>query len=425
MTSGVNLRESLVSYLSATGWEEPASAGPAGASWSRPGTRLRIPVPEELGSADWLWADVIRRLAEVEGRTFKEVDSAVKGWTCDVTNVRAANDIVIADTIPLEAGAQLVTGAWTMFRACATTSLGGRAHIRGNYRKLAELSVASARMAHTVRGSYVVPIMMPLTLPEDRRAPLPDMQVVAQEPAERRITRTFAEALNGVKQLVVDPEREPKRADIHDLVTAGVSHEFMSALHRIVSAKAVATFSAEFQWSPAAPSPASLPQRVEIPAAAEERLEAVSAHMRQVAPKRLAEVLTGPVVEVRHIPDEPIGSAVIQTTRGGRMAFVRVPVSAARLDQVLTWMRSHETAVISGRVRRDASGLRCDRVDAIEALRDVMLPSIEALTLEPPPAPRLEAVQRRPKKPLTYRKPLQISDRPHSDGSGDLSAEDD
>jgi hypothetical protein len=46
--------------------------------------------------------------------------------------------------------------------------------------------------------------------------------------------RTFAESLAALDAVAVQPELEPTSDSVHDLVRAGVSHQFASALHRVL-----------------------------------------------------------------------------------------------------------------------------------------------------------------------------------------------
>lgn len=373
MTHSPDIRDDLVGYLTRAGWVQPSKAGPVGSLWSREGTRLKVPVPHEVTREDVLWQDILRRIADVEGTTPEVVESQITLWSTDVTDLRAANDIVIADTIPFDAGVVMLHSAWQMYRACATTSWGPRMTINGNYRHLGDVSLSMARMAHTRRGSYVIPIHMPLGALPQEQDHLPETETAIPEPSERRVSRTFAQALTWVDEAVVQPEGMPKGSVIADLVGAGVSREFVVALAKVLAEPAVAAFSAEFRWAQSFPAPASLPRSVEIPAAASRKMRDVAAAMRRTKTPR-AEIFSGPIIEVHHAPEDPFGSVVVQGVRNARTARVRVMVSTARVEVALELMRNHETVVVSGRIRREGNELRCAAKDAFRPLSETMLP---------------------------------------------------
>lgn len=368
--------ERLTNYLRATGWKPPARAGQSGGLWHHTESGLGLPVPVVLSEDSLDWEQILLRLAKIEETATGVIASRLSGWLADIANLRAANDIVIADTIPYVAGVALVRDSWQMLRSCATTSMGPKAHIR-RYRKSADEIAAAARMGHTKRGSFVIPILMPLPTdwpPEETEQPLAGMEeVAAPEPDTRRVMRTFAESLAAMGEIVVTPEPEPTSDDLYDLIRAGVSHEFTAALSRILAQPAVAEFSASFEWAPGdVPAPRTEPT-VGIPSAAVERVERVSRKLLAESTHRGVEVLTGPVVGVHRADDDQSGVVTVQTVRNQRAAHVTVNVSRKRLYEALEWMRDRETVLVEGRVHRAAHGLQADRRDGVSLLRSHQL----------------------------------------------------
>lgn len=133
------------------------------------------------------------------------------------------------------------------------------------------------------------------------------------------------------------------------------------ALYEIVSDPAVATFEARFDWSPAVTKPASIPASVTVPAAASDLLSMTArlfARPRGVT----SETITGPIVEVRHLPDDPLGEVALQCPRRGRSVEIRVRLHRAQLDDAHDWMRSGRTVVAEGRIQRTPG--RTLRMDA-------------------------------------------------------------
>jgi len=200
----------LTRYLAATGWLAPEQPGNAGGLWRHPQSDLLLPVPTRLVDGGLDWDRLVERVAQVEDASPVEVVARIDARLVDVANLRAANDIVIRDTIPYHAGVTMVRESYGMLRAVATTSLGPRAHIRGRYRRHADEIAERARMAHTKRGSFIIPIHIPIPEPAPVSDTLPgDEFWVAPESEERRVMRTFAQALAAVDELAVQPEREP------------------------------------------------------------------------------------------------------------------------------------------------------------------------------------------------------------------------
>ncbi len=365
----INAHDRLTAYLQSTGWLAPVEAGPAGGLWKFPGSDLLLPVPHELVTDGLDWQRIIERLAEIEGVPDTDIATRLEGRLVDVANIRAANDLVIRDTIPYTAGVTMVRESWTMLRAAATTSLGPKAHIR-RYRPSADLIIEPARMAHTRRGSFIIPIYLPLPEPEKVTDGLPvdELETAVPESQERRVMRTFAEALAAVDEIAVQPEREPSANGVQDLIRSGLSHEFAASLCRVLAEEAVADFSATFVWAPAGGPAPRTPVTVNIPAAAIERIKRVADKLRQAPTAQQTEYLTGPIVGVHRDDEDRSGVVTVQVSRNARQAHVSVNVSRDRLDEALDWMKARATVVVQSKVHRMTTGLMADSLDAVTTL---------------------------------------------------------
>jgi hypothetical protein len=367
--------DKFVRYLALTGWIAPVSPGPAGGLWRHPQSELLLPLPDELVEGGIDWHRLIERVALVEDAEVVDVLARLDGRLVDIANLRAANDIVITNTIPFNAGVTLVREGWAMLRSSATTSLGPRAYIR-KYRPAADELIENARMAHTRRGSFVIPIHLPIPEPkaaesaaEDAEAAFDGFEIESPESEQRRVMRTFAESLAAIDEVAIKPEREPTTANVLELVRAGVSHQFAAALHRVLDEESVAEFSASFEWAPSGgPAPSGL-SRVTVPSAARERVGTVAKQLKAPAPQRITEELTGPIIRVERHTDTDTGIVTVQAVRSGRVAHVNVNVSSGRLDEALVWMRARETVVVQSRVHRTSTGLIADSSDAVAPLK--------------------------------------------------------
>lgn len=367
--------ELLAVYLRSRGWAPSGRPGPVGDLWSRPDISFKIPLPAEVEPGSDDWNVVVERLAASEHRTPVHVAFEVAHWSVDVASARAANDLVIEDTIPFEAGAQMVTSLWRMFRSSATAAYGPRPQIKGNYSRLGDETVGRARMAHTERGSYVIPILLPLSTPTlpDNGATIAGLETVAPEPPERRVMRTFAQSLQSLHDVAIQPEHSPRRGEIAALVAAGVTREFASALRDILVAPAVATFSAGFRWAPSVDAPGSVPSKVEIPASASVRVGQLAQRLVASKPTN-TELITGPLIGVRRDTDDLVWSLQVQATRRSRPAEVWVTVSPEIGERATSWMRQRETVVVYGTVSRGAGNhLRINAPQTVSSLSETML----------------------------------------------------
>jgi hypothetical protein len=362
----------VVRYLAATGWLPPDEVGGVGGLWRHPTSQNLLPVPNEMVEGGIDWQVIAERVGMLEGATSADVAARLGGEAVDIANLCAAKDLVIRDTIPYAAGVTLVQSSWTMLRSSATTALGQRALIR-NYSKSGDELIASARMAHTRKGSFIIPIVLPLSepTPAKKQEPptLPDMGITTvPEPPERRVMRTFAEALATLDREVVQPEREPRASVDPDLIRSGVSHQFVAALHRVLTEESVEEFSAAFEWTPlGGPAPKGV-TAVSVPATASERIGNVARRLKSRTTPRVAEQFVGPIQGVHRDHDADTGRVTVEIARNGRTNSVSVNVSPQVLDEAWQWARERKTVVVNSRVHSTREGLQAVTQDAVAPL---------------------------------------------------------
>lgn len=364
MTIASDSLVSVQAYLRRRGWvEEPP--GRAGSWWHRPSRpspeETRIGVPDRIGVPGRIipgtveWRSVIGSLADYERRSFEEIAETIRVQFVDVTEFGIAGDFTMAGPILLSAGASFLSSARGMLRAAATAAVRPRADI-GNFSTVANRIADRARLGYTREGSYVIPLLMPLPPPQDDSAhePLEGMETerVAYEPAERRVTRTLAQSLAAVQQGIVQPAREPRARDMAALVSAGVTRQLVAAASSILAEPEVSEFRASFQWAGAITPPGGVPRRVELPKAAGPLLATAEKLLKSSPRRDPGQIVTGPIVMVRRLPDAPSGEIAIQTMRAGRMSEVRVHLSAQELDNALEWMRAGRAVVAEGQLVR-------------------------------------------------------------------------
>jgi hypothetical protein len=355
----------LQTYLRFKGWRE-LPPGPAGSLWTKDEARIGVPHEDD----DFLIEGSIDRIAKFERRTPKEVRDSVRFLLFDVTHLRATNDRFITDTITLEAAARILSSSRRMLHATATTARAERAQIGNNYSKLGNDVVKQALMGHTERGSFVIPVLV--ALPEPSPVDVHDISLLedfsdsgfhraAREPFERRVVRTFAQSMQAVQEIVVEPAREPTIDQIYELVYRGVSREFCTSLAEILKEPSVAQFGATIDWAPAVTPPETLSRRIAITADAADLVQKVANRLRQtkVDPNQ---VFSGTIVQLRHEDQQDLyGEIAVSTVRRGRQSEVLVRLPLNQYEYAWQWHHQGRAVLIEGVVHR-APGQRL-RVD--------------------------------------------------------------
>jgi hypothetical protein len=212
-------------------------------------------------------------------------------------------------------------------------------------------------LAHTEEGSFIVPVLLPLTPhhdpPPEQENRLPGFtgERDLYEPMERRVTRTLADALQALQQHVVEPAKEVTAQALNPFVLAGGSREMVVALHRVLEQEAVGSFEASFTWAPAVTAPVTAPSEpIRIEAEANELLGKAIRLLRQeryTAPQ----ALSGPIIGIWHEVSAPTGEIVIQAVHRARERDIRVVVPAETIDQATGWMREKQVILVQGRLR--------------------------------------------------------------------------
>lgn len=365
----------LVAFMSRTGWS-PISEGPAGTMWSLRDSNTQIGVPAQIEQGSIEWQGVVDRLSAAATTDPAGIEFLILHEHLDEALLRAANDDLIIDSIPLTAGQTMVDSANKMLRAAATTARGPKANV-GGYLADGDRIYELARMGHTRRGSYLIPVLMPIPAPEETSTPEPPMPGLefVEEPIQRRTMRTFAEALTAVSRLVVEPAVTPKPSVAGALVVAGVSRQFLDAMHAIVSQGSVRSFGAQFTWAGAVTAPKRDAGTVEIPHDAAPLIATAAVHMSHTAVES-TQTMTGPIVDWHHEPGAAAGWIGVQTVRKGHELVVRVELVEADLYRALEYARESRTVVVRG---VPAGG----RGKAVRIARPESFTSLDELMLQP------------------------------------------
>ncbi|WP_410589246.1 hypothetical protein [Amycolatopsis sp. lyj-23] len=369
----------LLSYLKTRGWvANPPGQG--GTLWLKDEHRIGVPHDPDAVSI----GSVLNRLARAERRPPKATADAVRNVRFDVTSLRAVNDYRIIDKIPLETATKLLGSARKMLRATATTARWERAQIAGSYSRIGDEVIREAFMGHTERGSFIIPVLVRVPEPEepDPKQPTlydaqeePVLHNAAPEPFERRVVRTFAQSMQAVHDLVVEPGVMPGADDIHELVYRGVSREFCTALANVLNETAIGEFETSVDWAPVVPGPDTMPRKVSITAEAGDLVQFVADRLRQQkAPSK--QVFSGTIVQFRHEnPDDPFGEIAVSTIRRGRTSEVRVRLPLDTYRAAWEWHNAGRAVLVEGLIRRAPGkpGIVDDPV-RFQPLDELMLP---------------------------------------------------
>ncbi|GAA3528155.1 hypothetical protein [Streptomyces osmaniensis] len=361
-------------YLQAEGWESQPP-GPAGTIWVRDGVMIGVPGVNDPAIS----GGIVERIAKQERRSPRDVALSIRYHLMDVTYLRAANDYAITDTIPFEAASTVIASARKLLRAVGTTAWNERGEIGGNYARQGDAVLQRARMDHTQEGSFIIPILVPLSYTKDvpgeaRREADLELFQAAPEPFERRVTRTLAQSLMAVKEIIVEPEASPSVGDLHAVVARGVSREFCAALAKILTEPSVSEFETIFEWASSVPAPETMPNSISIESDASEKIEEAAEKLKR---HRIDSTSTfsGNIVELRHVGDDPFGFATISTVRRGRRSEIRVRLPYETYQEAVIWHRARRVVIVDGEVKHGVGRrLVVENPVACRPIDEILLP---------------------------------------------------
>lgn len=307
-----------------------------------------IAVPYVLSIRSEEFDAVVQRLAISFQKTARDVAEEIEREFQDIQQYKIGDAFVVNESVLLDTASKVLLSAKRIVRAAATTARKPRARIGSNYNARADETAALARLSHTRHGSFILPVVMPVEPPE-----LTDGDLLGDkteiEPAERRVTRTLAMAISALESIAVRQGRDPTPNDIAHLVQSGVSSELVSAVRAILIDSGGHAFDAEFRWAGGLNPPGGVANRVVISVEAAPILLQVQRKLQAARPEA-TESVSGQIVEIRHLPDEPLGEIAIRTIRNNRNAEIRVTTSEVTIRDAFDWAKKGRAVIARGKV---------------------------------------------------------------------------
>lgn len=352
-----NLTQDVAALLRSRGWSI-AQVNPGGADlWALDGrSEMYLPPVVTLGSFEW--SDLTQRIAFAHEERASDVERWIELVRYDVTRFRVDDGQSWVHTVPLEAGATVVSSAFGMLRAAATAARRPRQMIGSSYSKLGDEIVREARLAHTEHGSFVFPVVLKVSPPTpEKHEPLDGVshESAPPESPERRVTRTLAQAMSAFDKHVLQPGKDPQSLALDQVVIAGGTKELLAHVSRTLAEPGVAWFETGFAWAPVEAVDRDVPSAVMVPADAEAReLVARSVKLLSAPKKNPLKVFTGPIIHISHTPGELFGEIAIQTPlqTSSRLGRIEVQVRKEQLSDIHDWMNMAKTVVVQGIVDR-------------------------------------------------------------------------
>lgn len=315
-------------------------------------------VPRALDGDPDLAVSVINRISAVVGRPNAETRDDIVFGSADIIDLRVDGPTVGRGWISFELAAAVLVKSYAAFRAAATTAFGPKPEIH-RYSVLGDEVVESAQMAHTRDGSFIFPIIvrLPRRRADDQQSVAGIREAELTEPKERRVTRTFAEALGALGELLPSASDDSLNArSLPELVRAGASRQFCLALARLLSDAHVERVTADFRWAKNGPPSSTLPKRTHLTKLQVDGLKSAANLLRNASDPSL-DLYTGKIVSMSagEVASDP-HYLRLQTVRRCRLVMIDIRVDGQTHDDAEPWYLSGQTVSVRGKIRRQSNG---------------------------------------------------------------------
>jgi hypothetical protein len=347
--------DDVESYLTRAEWR-PVTKGPLAEIWE-PGSNdaLRLMVPKVESAPDYrnMLNSLMQDLARFEGRSPDQVREDMARQFYDITKLRAAGRDLLDDTIPLGAGIALFESAKKLVTASAASTLMRQGNYGRNMPKKAVYHANHVRLGHTIQGSYIVPIINEVRVPDvyavdEGAEALPMLDLEVEEARfDRRVTTTMAHALEVLEEIAVTRDRLPSVADMHDAVAEGVSRELCDAVFMVLVTGQVDSYDINFQWAPAVTPPRMLTESIDFPVESARAVEEISSALKNSEHVE-EQVIFGIITNCAAPLHEGSGRVTIQAAIHGRARTVKFDLDWQSFGMATRYMHERRPVYVRG-----------------------------------------------------------------------------
>lgn len=371
MTDDDNLHASVASFLGRHGWRS-GPPGVMGSIWTNPEAvgSYEIAVPTTISPRSRELELIAATLSSLMQSAPDAILHAIEGEFLDFSLLRIDDTHLISDTAPLQGSASVLSNAYGIYRAVATTQRRPRAYIGSAYSTRGDAVAVRARLGHTRVGSFVLPVALPVE-PIPATPDAIEGSELDLVPETRELSRSVASALGVLEALSDGPDAALRPEETQSLVASGVSYEVVRAVKSIIEDPRVGIFETSFEWAGALRPPKSVPKRVEIPASTRPRLERIASTLRSTR-REQERTFSGPIVDIFHRDGDETGTIKVESSPNGRRADVEITIGANLIREALLWKRDHLQLLVVGKVVTiPGKGLAVPKPSRVEPLEEL------------------------------------------------------
>ena len=290
---------------------------------SRDQRSVLVPLLEKAPDYHDLLAAAFEAAAMLLGTSVAEIVRRVFLARADVVEVTAEVEPAVDGTVPILDGLRVIQSGFDLLEASSLAHGERRAYWGGPRPRQTVRLMERIRLGVPQVGSYVIPVVVPLTLP----VPTPsNLSIGAGDPYERSVTRTLATALLAARS-AAEESRPGDLRPFQDAVAQGVSANLCAAIGDLANVASLTGVRFSVDWAHIAdlvPPPSSVP--VHIPRALLPVLADGAAFLTPKDADRQVS-LVGQVEHLDRAEDELEGTIGIRTSIDGESRMVYLDLS--------------------------------------------------------------------------------------------------
>lgn len=361
----------LTAYLRAKGWRQETDLAGKGSLWLLEGPNgeefdVTLPAKRELGDYVLRMGEVLRALADAEGRSQLDVLRDIQTATADLIRVRASIRDAENGTLPLDRAVTFVERIRDMLLAAACAAIDKRPFYAKRKAQQAMDYLSHVRMGQTERGSYVLTVLSPV--PPELRPPQGTLwPAEPEDPYERLVTRTLMDALKALEEAARDAAAGGNMTPFQTAVNRGVSANLCDAVVGLSAVSPEEGLDVQVSWSRSRPITGTIPSRVILGSDSIPLIEEAARQFREAASWEDIEV-EGIVTRLVRGPDEPEGDVTITGAIDGQMRPITLSLDDDTYSRAVQAHDDRRTVRCTGELVKEGRGYRLKNPRHFEVL---------------------------------------------------------
>lgn len=358
--------QALSAYVRGQGWTRAERFGQHSDVFTKENApELIIPGTAKLGDYPDVVSEIIRTIANHEGRSELQVYRDLSGADRDVIRVRAPE----ADedgSVRVDAGVDIFLHARDLLLSAACAATEPRPAYRAGGNKVASNYMDRVRLGQTEHGSFVVTLLAPV--PPSLQAPAQQdlWPFPEEEPFDRQVTRRLADGLESARRAAEEAIRgdglEPFQRAVKDGVSANLCEALASLIERGEGLDVSIT------WARTRPTPEAR-RRVQFTRGDGEVFQEAARQLRAREP-RPDEYIEGYVTGTSRKPTDVQGQITVKTFIDGKPVYVRTILSPDDYSDALAAHDTKNAITLIGDLRREGERWWLDRPRNLQVAED-------------------------------------------------------